>query len=253
LLLQDPLFQVRIFFMRTLKAITKQVLPTWIVEKLKFIVFRDHSTKSYSQEGEDMILKRIFGDERNGFYVDIGAHHPKRFSNTYYFYTKGWRGINIDAMPGSMKAFNKCRPDDINIEVPISRIKQTLTYYMFNEPALNGFSKDLSEQRSTNGQVYKIIRTIDLETFTLSEILTKYLENGQQIDFMSIDVEGLDYDVLLSNDWVQFRPKIILVEMLNRALKDLYNHEITKLLSSKGYEITSKTMNTVFFTLEDSR
>ncbi len=123
---------------------------------------------------------------------------------------------------------------------------------MFDEPALNGFSKQLSEQRRTNGQTYKIIHTIDLETVTLSEILTKHLPKGQLIDFMSIDVEGLDYDVLLSNDWRRFRPQIILVEILNRSLGDLFNHEITKLLNSEGYVITSKTMNTVFFTLVDS-
>lgn len=239
--------------MRTLKTIAKQILPKWIIEKLRCIILRDYATRSYSQEGEDMILKRIFGDERKGFYVDIGAHHPKRFSNTYYFYRRGWRGINIDATPGSMKAFNKSRPADINIEAPVSSKKQTLTFYMFNEPALNGFSKQLSEQRSTNGQACKIIRTIALETVTISDILTKYLPKGQQIDFLSIDVEGLDYDVLLSNDWNQFRPKIILVEILDRSLKDLFNHEITKLLNSEGYLITAKTMNTVFFTLETSR
>lgn len=73
------------------------------------------STRSYSQEGEDMILRRIFGSQTSGFYIDVGAHHPKRFSNTYFFYKKGWAGINIDAMPGSMKAFQKVRYRDIEI------------------------------------------------------------------------------------------------------------------------------------------
>jgi len=239
--------------MRTLKTIARQMMPKWMVEKLRFTMFRDFSTKSYSQEGEDMILRRIFEGARKGFYVDIGAHHPKRFSNTYYFYKQGWRGINIDATPDSMKAFDKSRPADINIEAPVSSKKQNLTFYMFDEPALNGFSKQLSEQRSTNGQAYKIIRTIDIETVTLSEILSKHLPKGQLIDFMSIDVEGLDYDVLLSNDWSRFRPKIILVEIPNRSLEDLFKHEITKLLNSEGYVITSKTMYTVFFTLEARR
>jgi len=236
-----------------LKTIARLILPKWMVTKLIFNSFREYSRESYSQEGEDMILRRIFDGKRKGFYVDIGAHHPKRFSNTYYFYRQGWLGINIDAAPGSMRAFNKDRPADINIEAPISREKQTLTFYMFDEPALNGFSKRLSEQRSTSGQACKIIRAIDLETFTLSEILAKHLPNGQLIDFMSIDVEGLDYDVLLSNDWNRFRPKIILVEILNGSLEDLRNHEITKLLNSQGYVLTCKTVRTVFFTLEAGR
>jgi FkbM family methyltransferase len=235
--------------MRQLKALARLIFPEWIVKKIKSSIFTDYSTKSYSQEGEDMILHRIFEDKPRGFYVDVGAHHPKRFSNTYFFSKQGWRGINIDATPGCMRAFNKSRPTDINIEAPVSRSQETLTFYMFDEPALNGFSNELSEQRSSKGQTYKIIKTIDLETVTLSEILTKHLPKGQLIDFMSIDVEGLDYDVLLSNDWNRFRPKIILVEILNRSLEDLFNHEITKLLSSEGYVITSKTMNTVFFKL----
>ena len=239
--------------MYMLKTIARLILPKWIVGKLIFNSFREYSRGSYSQEGEDMILRRIFDGKRKGFYVDIGAHHPKRFSNTYYFYKQGWRGINIDAAPGSMRAFNKVRPADINIEAPISRKKQTLTFYIFDDPALNGFSKQLSEQRSTSGQACKIIRITDLETLTLSEILTKHLPKGQLIDFMSIDVEGLDYDVLLSNNWNRFRPKIILVEILNKSLEDLLNHEITKLLNSEGYVVTCKTIHTVFFTLEASR
>ena len=116
-----------------LQQILKKFLPKAVKEKI--IEFRNnnldgYATKSYSQEGEDMILKRLFGGQKFGFYVDVGAHHPKRFSNTYYFYKKGWRGINIDAMPGSMIAFDKLRPRDINIERPISDKKQILTYYL---------------------------------------------------------------------------------------------------------------------------
>jgi hypothetical protein len=61
--------------------------------------------QSYSQEGEDMVLYRTFETVKEGFYVDVGAHHPDRFSNTYKFYKQGWRGINIDAMPGGMDPF----------------------------------------------------------------------------------------------------------------------------------------------------
>ncbi|MCP2732462.1 FkbM family methyltransferase, partial [Symplocastrum sp. BBK-W-15] len=99
---------------------------------------------SYSQEGEDMIISRFFEGKKQGFYVDVGAHHPQRFSNTYRFYLQGWRGINIDAMPGSMEIFNKIRANDINLEISISDCNQILTYYEFNEPALNGFCADIS-------------------------------------------------------------------------------------------------------------
>ena len=133
-----------------LKQIVKILLPKNLVEKLSIIknnYFDGYARKSYSQEGEDMILRRLFEKQKTGFYVDVGAHHPKRFSNTLFFYKKGWHGINIDAMPNSMSLFDKIRPRDINLEVPISEKKQKLKYYMFNEPALNGFSKELAEKR----------------------------------------------------------------------------------------------------------
>jgi len=67
--------------------------------------------KSYSQDGEDVVLASFYENMKNyrGFYVDIGAHHPVRFSNTWMFYKNGWKGINIDPTPGSMKAFNVIR------------------------------------------------------------------------------------------------------------------------------------------------
>lgn len=142
------------------KKIVKHLFPKSVIQfilyfKIKFI--DGYATNSYSQEGEDMILRRIFGNQKNGFYVDVGAHHPKRFSNTYYFYKKGWRGINIDAMPGSMKAFDKIRRRDVNIEKPISDQKQLLTYFAFNEPALNGFSRELTNERISKSSPFHLI------------------------------------------------------------------------------------------------
>ena len=99
-------------------------------------------TKSFSQEGEDMILNRIYEHKKDGFFVDIGAHHPMRFSNTYLFYNKGWRGINVDAAPGSMIDFKKHRPRDINLEIPVSDKSDELEYFMFNDGALNTLDKE---------------------------------------------------------------------------------------------------------------
>lgn len=73
------------------------------------------SIASYSQEGEDVVLRRLFDSQPSGFYVDIGAHHPVRLSNRYYFYRCGWRGLSVDAAPGSMEMFRRLRPRDIAV------------------------------------------------------------------------------------------------------------------------------------------
>ena len=121
-----------------------QMFKNWLFKSLAFYfrnlpIYSPWAQRSWSQEGEDMVLRRIF-EKKNGFYVDVGAHHPIRFSNTYFFYRIGWSGINIDAMPGSMQAFKKSRVRDINLELGVSNHNANLDYYIFNDTALNTFS-----------------------------------------------------------------------------------------------------------------
>lgn len=203
--------------------------------------------RSWSQEGEDQILRRIFEGQQSGFYVDVGAHHPMRFSNTYLFYRRGWSGINIDAMPGSMQAFRKLRPRDINIEIGVGLEAGESNYYIFNEPALNGFSKQLSAERECNQEIYKIIDTKIIKVRPLSKIFDLNLKNDRIIDFISVDVEGLDYEVLKSNDWNKYRPRYVLVEVLGASLQDILCNDISHFMISNGYEIYAKCVNTVFF------
>ena len=165
--------------------------------------------KSFSQEGEDMVIRKEFQGKLNGFYIDIGAYHPKKYSNTYYFYSKGWRGINVDATPGSMDSFKKERPNDINLEVAISNSKSVLTYYTFNEPALNTFSQELAAIRDGVNSFIVTSKT-QIQTYSLEEILDKHLPSNIEIDFLDVDVEGFDYQVLSSNNWNKYRPKLIL-------------------------------------------
>src|SRR5690606_16507344 len=162
-----------------------------MLKKLILKIFPFHyyrSYKSYSQEGEDMVLRSFYERKKNykGFFIDVGAHHPYRFSNTMYFYKRGWRGINIEPTPTVIKLFRLFRKRDITLNTGISETHQKLKFYCFNEPALNGFSKEISEKRNQSGS-YKIIKTVDIETFPLSEILDKHLPPNQKIDFLTID------------------------------------------------------------------
>lgn len=218
--------------------------------QMKEELFDSFALTSYSQEGEDMILRRIFENQQQGFYIDVGAHHPKRFSNTYVLYKHGWTGINIDAMPDSMKLFNKFRKRDINLEKALSDKKEKLTYYIFNEPALNGFSKTVCEKHINQGNgKYRIISKITMETTTLKEILDFYLPVGQMIHFLSIDVEGLEMKVLQSNDWDKYRPEVILVEALDTDLEHIFNSDLYIFLHSMGYILFAKTFQTYIFKL----
>jgi len=233
------------------RSLTKLLLPAGLRKRLKErrkLDFDRYATKSYSQEGEDLILRRLFEKQHTGFYVDVGAHHPMRFSNTYHFYCNGWRGINIDAMPNSMESFNSLRDRDINIETPISDQQTSLTYYMFNEPALNSFDKELSENRNDHDDDYRIVETIELKTRTLSWVLDEHLPADTRIDFLSVDVEGLDLCVLKSNDWTRYRPDVVLVELLGSSIATMEKNEAHQFLRDKGYSLFAKSVYTAFFT-----
>lgn len=203
----------------------------------------------YSQEGEDLVLARLLNrpDNTTGFYVDIGAHHPCRFSNTHYFYLKGWRGINVEPLPGSIDVFRQHRPEDINLETAVFNRKTELTYYTFAEPALNTLSQELAEMYQVSGS--KVTGKVVISTITLAELLDTYLPSEVTcIDFLTIDVEGVDLEVLQSNNWQRYRPRLILVEILNlRSLDDMAASPVAQFLKQVGYAPVSKTLNTVIF------
>lgn len=222
-------------------------VKNFLKRSISFATWDQWANRSWSQEGEDQILRRIFEQQSTGFYVDVGAHHPKRFSNTFLFYKLGWQGINIDAMPGSMALFNRERSRDLNLELGIAAEEGQLDYYVFNEPALNGFSKELSHERNDASSPFQIQKVIPVSVRPLSYVLDRYLPQGQDIDFMSIDVEGLDLEVLKSNEWSKYRPKFVLTEILGSSLHEIENSEIGQFLSDVGYIIYAKCMSTVFF------
>ena len=233
-----------------MKSMIKKILPKQWLEYIRIKILSSYATKSYSQEGEDMILRRIFEYKADGFYVDVGAHHPVRFSNTYLFYKQGWTGINIDAMPGAMKLFNTIRRKDINLEQAISEKEKTLTYYQFNDPALNGFDVKLSEKRDSEPNGYNIQFKTQLKTKSLEIILDDYLPINKIIDFMSIDVEGLDYEVLRSLNLIKYKPRVLLLEILYTSDNNNKN-EIVSYLEQNGYVYFAKTLNTTFFMHKD--
>ncbi len=231
---------------KTIKRLTPPIIKRFYEHNLiqKHKIELEYANLSYSQEGEDLILQRIFEGKNDGFFVDVGAHHPKRFSNTYLFYKRGWQGINIDPMPKVMDLFNKIRPKDINLEVGISDKEENLTYHIFNEPALNTFSE--AEAKKKDGlSNYKVVEKKKIKVLRLEDILDKYLPKNQEIDFFSIDVEGLDMQVLKSNNWDKYRPKVVLAEALDKS--NVIPAELKEFMYTVNYTFFAKTFNTIFF------
>ena len=178
-----------------------------------------------------------------GFYVDVGSHHPQRFSNTYRFYLRGWNGINIDPLPGSKIRFDALRQRDINIEVGISDHPGELTYYSFQEPALNTFDPKVAGSRESG-----LLSADQIRVLRLSDVLDQYLKPDQKIDFLSIDVEGLDIQVLRSLDWTRYRPSYVLAEALDMLdVMHVLESELHAYMVSQEYSLFAKCVNTLIF------
>lgn len=201
---------------------------------------------SFSQEGEDILLDHLFLGKNNGFYVDIGAHHPQRFSNTHNFYLKGWKGLNVDTTPGSMKKFNEIRIHDINIETAIGSKKEIIDFYILNEGAMNTANEELKSALDLHKE-YNVERKIKVKCTTLKELFRSYLPKNTIIDFMSIDIEGNDLKALQSNDWEMYRPQYLCIEDSQKDVESSFNSEISLFMKKNDYSFISRTFNTSDF------
>lgn len=205
---------------------------------------------AYSSWGEDILLNFIFLNKNDGFYVDIGCYHPEYESNTKILYDRGWNGINIDANKSMIERFKIYRPQNINLNLAVSsENKKFINYFIFDEWATsNTISESFKDTRGIDIQ-----NTEQVKCSRLDEILDKYVGNNKEIDFLNVDVETLDFDVLNSNNWSKYKPTIIAVEDFDLKLYDISLSKIFQLLSSNGYELFSLTLYTSFYVLKDKK
>lgn len=184
---------------------------------------------SYAQNKEDIILSAFFPDVEQGFYVDIGAHHPVNDSVTKYFYEKGWHGINVEPNKKFHKLLINDRPNDLNINVGIADKSGTLTYREYkNGDGLSTFSSKMQKEYEKNSNIFtESYVDHDVPVITLTQLFEEY--NVKKIHFLKIDIEGFEYEALVGNDWSLYRPEIVCVEA-NHIIKDW-----KKLLKDNGY------------------
>jgi len=193
-----------------------------------------------------MVLRRIFSNKSRGLYVDIGAHHPSMYSNTNYFYQRGWTGINIDGLPGSKLQFDQERPNDINIELLVSENEELVEFHLFDPLLMSTMSAQQVEDNK-KFEWCKFRKTILVPGAPLGKVLDQYLQPADKIDFMTIDVEGAEMAVLKSNNWEKYLPDVLLVEFIDIDIEDIFSSEVHRYLTGLSYKFFSKTWNTAFY------
>ena len=200
---------------------------------------------TYSQDQEDLFINDYFKEKSSGFYIDIGCYHPIKYSNTALLYNRGWKGINIDMNQTSIDLFNILRKRDKNICAAISNTnKKTIQYFDHLFSPINTLDKNFSSIASKKISFRKHTEKT-IQTYRFNQIIQKYDINIKQIDFINIDVEAHDLEVLESIDLSIFNPKIICVEIANnqnnikekklRNYLNKYNYELIKIVGLNGF------------------
>jgi len=205
---------------------------------------------SFSQEGEDLIINRILKTKKikydEIFYLDIGSGHPIKYSNTFYFYIRGSKGIAVDAFEKNIKLHRLLRPRDKSFDLILGNDEKLIDYYVFNQSELNTISK----KRVNELEDYKISPLYTQkkqQSMTYNFFLKKVGEDIKRINLFSIDIEGAELEVLKSINWENFKPEIICVEIIIKNFDDLYENEVFKILKLNGYTFYSKLINSVIF------
>ncbi len=179
-----------------------------------------NTTVSYAQNREDIIINAFFDNKPKGFYVDVGANHPVQDSVTKLFYEKGWRGINIEPNQDLLKEIKYDRPEDINLGVGVGEKEAEAVLRQYTESS--GLSTVSEEVKNAENIYYDELKKkyvdIKISIKSLKTIFSEQ-ESLPKIDFMKIDVEGLEYDVIKGNDWSKFRPELICIES-DHVIKD---------------------------------
>jgi FkbM family methyltransferase len=200
-----------------------------------------------SQDKEDLFIKKFFKNKNKGIYLDIGCFNPLLWNNTYLLYKKGWSGINVDIQKINIDLFNITRPGDINICCALYDKKKILDLYNLkgeNNSAVMTIDKSHAEKMKFLFKK-KIIKK-KIETLTFSEMIKNYNIKINNIDFLNIDTEGSDFNVLKSINIQKYKPKLICIE-ISQFTKQSDKKKILNYLKLNDYKFIYKTSVSSFF------
>lgn len=206
---------------------------------------------SFSAEGEDILVQKIFErmffeEELAKVYVDVGAYDPWVNSNTASLWLNGWTGVNVDCRQGSNEAFHKVRPGDFNCEVACSEADGFLTYLEFDRPELNRIDPNRAPPLDLVERGSRLLTWHPVAAWTLDRLLA----GTPQVDFLSIDVEEHELEVLkgfeeglcspYSMTGPVKRPMVICVEILCSSMQKFLRHPVVRHLEDRGYVCLSR-------------
>jgi FkbM family methyltransferase len=204
---------------------------------------------SYTQNLEDYHLALAFADQPSGFYVDVGAGHPVADSVSYWFYLRGWAGVIVEPQDELASLQRRIRPRDTVVQSLIGRTSGYTNFYQVDR--LHGLSTTVESNARSAGSFGATYRTVSLPCMTLSELCARYA--NREIDFLVVDVEGAEADVIRGNDFSKYRPKVMVVESDTLTAENATWPEWEQLLIEQDYEfVLFDTLNRFYVAKEQT-
>lgn len=189
---------------------------------------------TYTQNLEDYHLWQALGGKPGGFYIDVGAGHPIADNVSFWFYERGWRGICVEPQPELARLYAHIRPRDTVFEGLVGRESGVTDFHIVDR--LHGFSTTVKSHAEGAEKFGASHRTVRMPIVTMAELCEQ--QGVGEIDFLKIDVEGAEADVLMGNDWKRFRPKVIVAEAIEPGSGDPAWSAWEPYLLQQGYEFT---------------
>jgi len=204
---------------------------------------------SYTQNMEDYHLWLAFGGKRTGSYIDIGAGHPIADNVSFYFYERGWQGIAVEPQRSLIDLYARLRPRDTAIAALIGTQGGTADFHVFD--AFHGLSTTSTKFADAATALGAGYRTIKMPVMTLAELCKAHAPGA--IDFLKIDVEGAEADVLRSGDWKHYRPKAIVIEAIAPGSNEPSWHDWEPYLMAQGYRFMLFDTLNRFYVAEEAQ
>jgi len=211
----------------------------------------EYGQQSFAQFGEDIVLftwlETLGLKTPGGFYVDVGAHHPRFSSNTYLLRRLlGWSGINIEADPNLFTAFERECPECVNLQMAVGGRARFDTLTIYNHPGVNTMSDTLRERQSHNPWM-EIRDKIQMPVVPINDVLEKHLPNDSQFRVLSVDIEGLDLELIEAFDFNRWRPNLVLIEDFELDLRDASQSRIFQRMTNAQYIPAAHCMVTTLY------
>jgi FkbM family methyltransferase len=188
---------------------------------------------SYAQNMEDVVLAKVFEGQKSGFYIDIGGGHAIADNVSYYFYEKGWNGIVVEPQAHLGALYRQVRPRDIFAAVLAGRQEGVLE--LFEADKFHGLSTASASHAAAAEKAGFAGKFIKKPVTTLAKLASEHAP--KTIDFLKIDVEGHEAEVLAGNDWQRFRPRVILVEAIEPITNEDASHRFEPLIMAENYAL----------------